>query len=324
MTQALKKSDNVMFQSTQPELGDSRLELLRGLQQAQKTLDPKWFYDEQGSQLFDRITRLPEYYPTRTEIGILTDNRQAISRLCETGCVFIEPGSGSSEKVRLLLDELRPSAYVPVDISEEFLCDAALQLGKEYPWLNIHAVCADFNHSWSFLDEVPEGKRVVFYPGSTIGNLEPQAAVAFLQRVRRILGDDGGALVGVDLHKSSPRLNAAYNDASGLTARFNLNVLERINGVLDADFDASRFSHRAFYNEELQRIEMHLVSEQAQTVKCNGSHIEFAAGETIHTENSYKYTVDGFAQLAQSANLSLQQSWLDSERLFSVHYLSAA
>lgn len=323
MAQALKKADNVMFQSTQPELGDSRLELLRGLRQAQKTLDPKWFYDEQGSRLFDRITRLPEYYPTRTEIGILTDNRQAISRLCETGCVFIEPGSGSSEKVRLLLDELRPSAYVPVDISEEFLCDAALQLGREYPWLNIHAVCADFNHSWSFLDEVPEGKRVVFYPGSTIGNLEPQAAVAFLQRVRRILGEDGGALVGVDLHKSSPRLHAAYNDASGLTARFNLNVLERINAVLDANFDERLFSHRAFYNEQLQRVEMHLVSDKAQSVKCSGGDIEFAAGETIHTENSYKYTVDGFAQLAQSANLSLQQSWLDSESLFSVHYLSA-
>lgn len=324
MNEAIGESRNVTFHSTNPQSGDSRKELLQGLQETQKNLDPKWFYDEQGSQLFDRITRLPEYYPTRTEIGILSDNREAISRICEPGCVFIEPGSGSCEKVRLLLESLRPSAYVPVDISEEFLRDSAMQLGQEYPWLDIHAVCADFNQGWSFLDRVPEGKRVIFYPGSTIGNLEPGAAHTFLKRIREILGEEGGALIGVDLHKSSDRLNAAYNDASGLTAEFNLNVLGRINSELDAEFDETLFNHKAFYNKAQQRIEMHLVSRQAQSVKCNGSHIEFEEGETIHTENSYKYTVEGFAQLAAAAGLTLKQTWLDEERLFSVHYLGLA
>ena len=246
MNEAIRKSDNVTFHSALRESGDSRRELLAGLQKMQKSVDPKWFYDEQGSQLFDRITRLQEYYPTRTEIGILSDNREAISRICGPDCVFIEPGSGNCEKVRLLLESLRPSAYVPVDISEEFLRDAALQLGREYPWLDIHAVCADFNQGWSFLDLVPGGKRVVFYPGSTIGNLEPGAAVDFLKRIRGVLGGEGGALVGVDLHKSSDRLNQAYNDASGLTAQFNLNILGRINSELNAEFDENLFSHRAF------------------------------------------------------------------------------
>ena len=321
MAQALTRASNVTFHDEHPAPGDSRSEILRGLQQAQKTIDPKWFYDEKGSQLFDRITRLPEYYPTRTEIRILTENRREISEYCESGCLFIEPGSGSCEKVRLLLEDLRPSAYAPVDISADFLRESALQLGREYPWLEIHAVCADFNRSWSFVDRLPEGKRVVFYPGSTIGNLEPGAAVTFLQRVRDILGEEGGALVGVDLHKSVQTLHDAYNDTRGLTARFNLNVLGRINELLDAEFDQAQFRHRAFYNGEEQRIEMHLVSERAQSVRCNGSRIEFAEGESIHTENSYKYTLDGFADLARSAGLCLEQSWLDDDQLFSVHYL---
>jgi dimethylhistidine N-methyltransferase len=315
---------NVSFCNEHPAAGDSREELLAGLTQAQKVINPKYFYDEKGSQLFDRITRLPEYYPTRTEIDILTRHRQEISEACETGCLFIEPGSGSCEKARLLLDDLQPSAYVPVDISADFLLQAATQLGKEYPWLAIRAVCADFNHSWSFVDDLPTGKRVVFYPGSTIGNLEPDNALTFLKRVRAMVGEDGGVLIGVDLHKSSSRLTAAYNDAQGVTAEFNRNVLTSINGLLDADFDPAMFAHHAFYNSDQRRIEMHLVSELAQTVRCNGSHIEFDEGETIHTESSYKYTLAGFTKLAAGAGLSLEQSWLDDEELFSVHYLSAA
>jgi dimethylhistidine N-methyltransferase len=324
MDQAAETPPNVNFHDAHPAPGDSRSELLRGLQRMQKAVDPKWFYDAAGSELFERITRLPEYYPTRTEIGILTGNRAAISRRCGQGCVFIEPGSGNCEKVRLLLDELRPAAYVPLDISADFLRGAATQLGQEYPWLTVRAVCADFNAGWSYLDDLPAGKRVVFYPGSTIGNLEPAAAAAFLRRVRRVIGDDGGLLIGVDLHKSSRRLNAAYNDASGVTARFNLNVLNRLNEVLDAEFDQDLFRHRAFYNTEQQRIEMHLVSERAHAVRCNGSLVEFERGESIHTENSYKYTVEGFAELAASAGLALEESWFDAERLFSVHYLAAA
>jgi len=184
-------------------------------------------------------------------------------------------------------------------------------------------VCADFNQSWTFTDKLPEGKRVVFYPGSTIGNLEPEEAINFLKRVRDMVGDGGGALVGVDLHKSSDRLNAAYNDADGVTAEFNLNVLERVNELMDAEFDPRFFRHLAFYNRERQRIEMHLVSERAQSVRCNGSHIAFTEGESIHTESSYKYSVEGFAKLAARAGLALERSWLDEDELFSVHYLSA-
>jgi dimethylhistidine N-methyltransferase len=323
MKSPLPDPDNVTFQNVHPAPGDSRGELLASLALEQKLINPKYFYDERGSQLFERITRLPEYYPTRTEIDILSRHREAISEYCEAGCILIEPGSGSCEKVRLLLDELRPSAYVPVDISTGMLHRAARQLGREYPWLNVHAVCADFNQSWTFTEELREGKRVVFYPGSTIGNLEPQAAADFLARVRDMVGDGGGALVGVDLHKSSERLNAAYNDAEGVTAEFNLNVLERVNDLLDAEFDPENFRHLAFYNREQQRIEMHLVSERAQSVRCNGSYIAFTEGESIHTESSYKYTVEGFARLAARAGLALQRSWLDEDELFSVHYLSA-
>lgn len=320
----LTAAGNVSFRNEHPAAGDNREEVLAGLKQAQKVINPKYFYDEKGSQLFDRITRLPEYYPTRTEIDILTRHRQEISEACEKGCLFIEPGSGSCEKARLLLDDLQPSAYVPVDISADFLLQAAIQLGKEYPWLAVRAVCADFNNSWSFVDDLPAGKRVVFYPGSTIGNLEPDNALKFLKRVRAMVGTAGGMLIGVDLHKSSTRLNAAYNDTQGITAEFNRNVLVCLNGLLDAEFDPATFAHHAFYNNEKQRIEMHLVSEQAQTVRCNGSHIEFDKGETIHTENSYKYTLAGFTALAAKAGLRLERSWLDDDDLFSVHYLSAA
>ncbi|MEH6571158.1 MAG: L-histidine N(alpha)-methyltransferase [Halioglobus sp.] len=323
MTQTEAAAGNVSFRNEHPAVGDSRKELLLGLQQAQKVINPKYFYDQRGSELFDRITRLPEYYPTRTEIDILTRYRGEISAACGSGCVFIEPGSGSCEKARLLLDDLQPSVYVPVDISDDFLLEAATELGSEYPWLPIHAVCADFNHSWSFVDVLPAGKRVVFYPGSTIGNLEPEAAVSFLKRVKETMGVDGGALIGVDLHKSSAILNAAYNDADGVTAAFNRNILSRVNTLLDGEFDPGAFAHHAFYDDRKQRIEMHLVSERAQTVRCNGNHIDFDLGETIHTENSYKYTLDGFAELASQAGLAVNHSWLDDEALFSVHYLSA-
>ena len=323
MTQAQNTLGQVTFQNEHPTLGDSRAEIIRGLRKPQKVINPKYFYDETGSQLFDQITRLPEYYPTRTEMGILSRHSEDIGEVCGKGCLLIEPGSGSCEKARLLLDSLRPSVYVPVDISAEYLQKAAEQLGKEYPWLRVHAVCADFNDGWQFIEDLPEGKRVVFYPGSTIGNLEPEAAEAFLAQVKALVGACGGALVGVDLHKSEDRLNAAYNDSRGITADFNKNILSRVNALLDADFEHAQFDHHAFYDSDKQRIEMHLVSRQAQQVKCNGSTIELHEGETIHTENSYKYTLESFSQLASRAGLELQKSWLDDEALFSVHYLAA-
>lgn len=313
--------ENVEFDNQHPSLGDSRSEIAAGLQRQQKTINPKFFYDEKGSELFEQITQLPEYYPTRIETSILKANAKEIASVCGEGCVLIEPGSGSSEKVRLLLDAVRPSTYVPLDISAEFLYRSAIKLGREFPWLSVQAICADFSDDWQSNKPLPEGKRVVFYPGSTIGNLEPKAAVEFLEGLRDILGDSGGVIIGVDLHKSKQVLDAAYNDAQGVTAAFNLNVLEQVNEILDADFNAEQFDHHAFYNEDLRRIEMHLVSNEEHVVNSEVGTIRFEEGETIHTESSYKYTTETFSALAQQAGFVLKQTWLDDNELFSVHYL---
>lgn len=318
------KLRNVIFEDQQPAHSDSRAELLAGLQRQLKQVNPKFFYDARGSELFEQITRQPEYYPTRTEVGIFIRYAAEIAECCGSDCVLIEPGSGNSEKVRLLLDDLQPVAYVPLDISAEFLYESALKLGREFPWLSIHAICADFADQWQARTELPAGRRVVFYPGSTIGNMEPKDAQTFLSDLRQWIGDDGGVLVGVDLHKSEQLLNDAYNDAEGVTAEFNLNILNSINDLIDAGFRRQNFSHRAFYNGELKRIEMHLISKDAQTVNINGSTIEFYKGETLHTENSYKYSLESFAALGNAAGFTLKQSWLDEEKLFSVHYLTVS
>ena len=316
--------DNVVFEDQQPARTANSAELLAGLQLEQKQVNPKYFYDARGSELFEQITRQQEYYPTRTEKAILRDYAAEIATHCGAGCVLIEPGSGNSEKVRLLLNAMRPAAYVPVDISAEFLYEAAVKLGLEFPWLKIQAICADFGGQWQASTELPAGRRVVFYPGSTIGNMEPRDARDFLSGLRQWIGGDGGILIGVDLHKSEQLLNAAYNDASGVTARFNLNILNTLNSLLDGDFREQAFSHRAFYNTELKRIEMHLVSRESQVVTLNGSSIRFDKGETLHTENSYKYTLEDFSELSESAGLALEKSWLDANKLFSIHYLTVA
>lgn len=324
MYQAVSFPDNVTLLDAHPEPADSKGEILRGLMSDPKTIDPKWFYDTTGAELFVEITQLPEYYPTRTEIGILTMHRDDIAAHCGTGSVLIEPGSGNAEKVRLLLDALQPSTYVPLDISAEQLGEEAALLGQQYPWLNVHAVCADFKDSDAYLDSLPQGRRIIFYPGSTIGNMEPEAALEFLRFARQITAPDGGILIGVDLHKDKATLDAAYNDASGVTAQFNRNVLDHVNALADAQFDSSTFRHKAFYNEDLRRIEMHLVSQEQQSVRCNGEVIQFMDGESIHTENSYKYSVKGFTDLASRAGLKVEQSWTDKQQMFSVHYLSSA
>jgi dimethylhistidine N-methyltransferase len=324
MPATAREMDNVVFEDQQPTTGDCRAELLDGLQREQKQINPKYFYDERGSQLFEQITRLDEYYLTRAERSILADHAEDIARCCGSGCVLIEPGSGSSEKVRLLLDAVRPAAYVPLDISAEFLYASALKLGREFPWLQVHSICADFSEPWQERTELPPGRRVVFYPGSTIGNMEPRHAGEFLSGLRQWIGEDGGLLVGVDLHKSEQVLNAAYNDTEGVTAKFNLNILNAVNSLTGANFRRQGFSHQAFYNEELRRIEMHLVSKEPQTVRINGSAIEFRAGETLHTENSYKYSLESFAALAENAGFTPEQSWFDEDRLFSFHYLTVS
>jgi dimethylhistidine N-methyltransferase len=315
-------ADNVFFEDQQPAPSDSRAELLAGLQRSQKQVNPKYFYDARGSELFEQITQLHEYYPTRTETEILTSNAAEIARCCGSDCVLIEPGSGSSEKVRLLLDAVKPAAYVPLDISAEFLRESALKLGQEFPWLSIYSICADFSDQWQMSDDLPAGRRVVFYPGSTIGNMEPRDAQIFLAGLRDWIGEDGGVLIGVDLQKSKQLLDAAYNDSQGITAEFNLNILNVINSHIDTDLNADDFSHQAFYNQELKRIEMHLVSNSPQVLQVNDVAIEIAQGETLHTENSYKYSLESFTALSEAAGFDLQQSWLDEDRLFSVHYLT--
>lgn len=315
------KPDNVVFSDLHPRVCNRRLEIISGLQREQKSIDPKYFYDIRGSELFEQITELPEYYPTRTERQILQRESQAMAEYCGQNCVLIEPGSGSSEKVRLLLDSLKPAAYVPMDISADFLKKSAIQLAAEYPWLNIQAVCTDFAAQENEPEGLPEGKRVIFYPGSTLGNMKPADAIDFLKNLGHWLKRDGGVLIGIDLHKSTRILEVAYNDEQGITALFNLNVLSNINNIAGANFNTDQFSHHAFYNEEKYRIEMHLVSTVDQMVELGDTKLRFARGETIHTENSYKYTPESFQEIAQSAGFAIRSSWSDEQKLFGVHYL---
>ncbi len=297
-------------------------EVLRGLSVRPRALPCKLFYDEMGSALFDRICELPEYYPTRTETAILESKGQDIAAAIGPGAIVIEFGSGSSRKTRLLLDVLvEPAGYVPIDISREHLERSAMALAQDYPDLHILPVCADYTRSVSLpplVDRV--ARRVVFFPGSTIGNFEPDEVVLFLRRVHRLVGRRGGLLIGVDLKKDKEILEAAYDDAEGVTAAFNRNVLVHLNRELGADFDVGAWDHRAFYDERRGRIEMHLVSSRAQSVTIGGRRIDFEEGETIHTENSYKYSIDEFITLARRAGFRSARVWTDDATLFGVHY----
>lgn len=298
-------------------------DLMAGLQSDQKTVDPKYFYDEAGSRLFTRITSLPEYYPTRTETAILKGNAEAIATQVGRDKVIIEPGAGSCEKIRYLIPALKPSCYVPVDISTDYLTDAVAGLNETYPDLHIEPVAGDFSRAITRPDSVSFQGAMIFYPGSTIGNFEPEEAVNFLQRMRSLTGDKGMILIGVDLHKDSEILAAAYNDAADVTATFNRNVLHHLNALLGADFKPDLFRHYAFYNESLRRIEMHLISDVEQVVDCGKVQLHFAEGESIHTENSYKYTLQDFSAVVAKAGLRLEQSWTDDKNLFSVNLLRA-
>lgn len=312
----------VRFYDEAPEVSDFRADVVRGLGATPKRLAPKYFYDRRGSELFERICELPEYYIPRAETGILRDCARELAALVGPGCMLVELGSGASRKVRLVLEALRPAAYCGVDISREFLLASTRRLARDYPWLEVHAACADLSRPLAIADLPRRRRRLAFYPGSSIGNFEPDEAREFLRGLHPLLGHDGMALLGVDLKKDPAILHAAYNDAAGVTAAFNLNLLARINRELGADFDLRRWRHYAFYNAALGRIEMHLVSMRAQAVALGEHRFRFAAGETIHTENSYKYSLDGFRELAARAGFSSAKVWTDRRGLFALHGLS--
>jgi len=307
-----------------PVLRTMREEVLEGLLAPQKTVAPKYFYDERGSQLFDAITRLPEYYPTRTETALFEAHSAEISDHFTGAVTLIEYGSGSSRKIRALLEGMKPAAYVPLDISGDHLEASARTLQADYRWLNIYAVCADYSQAIALPDAIPRNQPMAFFPGSSIGNFAPADAGAFLRRVRGLVGDHGKLLIGVDRKKDKQVLESAYNDAAGITAAFNLNVLTHLNRELEGDFNPAGFAHRAIYNEEIGSIQMYLKSLVDQEVTLAGERIEFAANEQIHTENSYKYDPAQFVELAASAGWVEELHLTDQQNYFSVFLLQAA
>lgn len=283
-----------------------------------RRISPKWFYDAEGSRLFDAICELPEYYPTRTELALLDRHGHDIARRIGPGAEIVEFGAGSLRKVRLLLDALeKPASFLPIDISADHLLAAAAQLQRDRPGLAVRPLAGDFTRSLAL--PPASGPRVGFFPGSSIGNFAPDEALTLLQRMAGWL--DGGLLIGVDLVKDPDLLHAAYNDAQGMTARFNRNLLARANAELGADFELSRWAHSAFYHPTLQRIEMHLVSRSEQSVQLCGQVFTLAEGDSIHTENSYKYTVPGFQRLAERAGFTPEAVWVDGRRWFALHWL---
>ncbi len=299
-------------------------DLVAALAQRPRSISPKYFYDARGSQLFDRICDLPEYYPTRTELALLETHAPAMAALMGPRAEIVEFGAGSLRKVRLLLGAMRsPARYLPIDISGEHLSDAVAALQRDYAGLEVQPVVADYTQRLLLPAPLPgAGRRIGFFPGSTIGNFTPDESVQFLSVARQVLRG-GALLLGADLVKDPAVLHAAYNDAQGVTAEFNLNLLARANRELGTDFVLEQFAHSAFYNAPLQRIEMHLVSRCRQQVTMAGRVFEFDEGETLHTEHSHKFTIDGLRELARRAGFRAGPVWTDQQRLFSVHWLEA-
>ena len=296
-------------------------DVVAGLSLPQKALPPKYFYDAAGSRLFERICRLPEYYPTRAELALTRRHLADIARFARRGSALIEYGAGEGLKTRILIRGMRPSAYLPIDISEVALYQATKRLQREFPKLSIVAMKGDFSRPLDIPAFSRRERRVVYFPGSTIGNLTPDEAHAFLGMTRGQVGRSGAMLIGVDLKKDPTLLHAAYNDSRGVTAAFNLNLLARINRELGGDFDLRRWRHYAFYNAAAGRIEMHLASLARQSARIGSHRFEFERGETIHTENSYKYSVEEFQALARSAGFRPAKVWLDAKGLFALHGL---
>ncbi len=314
-----------------PQVSDMRFELLEGFRRRQKSIAPKFFYDEEGSRLFDRITRLPEYYPTRTEIALLRASMQEIAQLAgaagvkgdSRGPVVVECGSGSGEKARILIEGVSAQAYLAIDISKEFLIASCEGLANDYPHLDVCAVCADYSRDWNLSRVLDTSAPLLaFFPGSSLGNFEPDEAIRFLSEVRHAICGRGSLLIGIDPPKDIQTLEAAYNDSAGVTARFNLNLLTRLNREFGTDFALSGFAHKAVYEPTLQRIEMYLVSLRDQEVHLGGSKISIAKGEAIHTENSYKYAYDQFVNMAWEAGYDKTRHWSDDAGLFSLFLLT--
>jgi len=314
----------LQFYDFEPEKDTFLEDVLHGLQQVQKELPSKYLYDHTGSQLFERICTLSEYYPTRTELAIMQASMQEIIEVLEPSCLLVEYGSGSSKKTRMLLDALQqPAAYVPIDISKEHLLNAAIALAIAYPQLEVLPVCADYTSSFGIPAPIKPARRTIgYYPGSTIGNFDPEPARHFLQHIATTC-KGGGLLIGVDLKKDFNILHHAYNDREGVTALFNLNLLTRLNRELHANFQLEHFQHYAFYNPRASRIEMHLESLKDQVVRIGDIEFSFKLGESIWTESSYKYTLDEFAQLAMTAGFTVEHVWTDAQGLFSVQYLKS-
>jgi dimethylhistidine N-methyltransferase len=318
-------NDVASFEDYRPDDDEMLSEALEGLLSMPKTLPSKYLYDEKGSDLFQQICQLPEYYPTRTETHLLQSIAGEIAELIGPECQMIEYGSGSSEKMHIVLRALiEPESFTAVDISKEHLLSVTKALSKEFPLLKVHAVSADFVHPFSVPEMIGDGLRVGFFPGSTIGNFTYDGAINFLQGTREVVGLSGAMLVGLDLKKDERILHAAYNDAQGVTAAFNMNLLARMNSELGATFNLNEFCHEAFYNAEIGRIEMHLKSLSDQTVRLGPEVISFDKNETIHTENSYKYRLDEFTELAERAGYKTLKSWCDPDNLFGISFLQGA
>ena len=293
-------------------------EIFDGLRRSPACISPKYFYDERGSGLFEAITRLPEYYPTRTEQAIVRQHASDIARAIGPGCTLIEPGAGSCEKAAMLCGLLAPRCFVGVDISADYLAGTVARLGQRYPAMQVHALGGDITHGIALPPEVPHNRRLVFYPGSSIGNFDPLHALALLTHMRALAGDDGGLLIGIDLPKERSVLEAAYDDAQGVTAAFNLNALAHLNRLIGSDFDLAHWQHCAFFNEADSRIEMHLQAREPVQVHWPGGERRFAAGERIHTENSYKYPLDVFCDLLAQAGFPHARAWTDERQWFAV------
>ena len=324
MKQGINQHQNLQLFDAHPAVADVKSEVLAGLAKSQKTLPAKFFYDQRGSRLFEAITQLPEYYLTRTEIGLLRQHGNEIAELVGQGSVLMEYGSGASIKIRQLLEALQPDCYVPMDISKDFLIASANKLLDDYPWLSIYAGCVDYSQPLQLpktLAEAPH--KLGFFPGSSMGNFTPAESQAFLRRARTTLGNGGRFLLGIDLAKEEAVLHAAYNDCQGVTASFNKNILRHLNHTLQASFSEELFDHQARFNRSHSRVEMHLVSKIDQMVHVAGTTIVLRKGESLHTENSYKYRMESLQWMARQAGFEIEKRWIDDNEYFALVMLKA-